>query len=78
MNAFVSTGFTKGMFDIDVKGIIELLGEGDKLHQANTTIKTGGEVYGTVVTTALEVGLVSYQDAIHYETAIITSVGFDF
>ena len=78
LNVFVSTGFTKGVFDIDVKGAIELLGEGDKQQQVNTTIKTSGRVYGSVFTTALEVGLVSYQDAIHYETAVVTTLGFDF
>ena len=78
VNAFVSTGFTKGVFDIDVKGIVELFGEGDRMHQANTTLRTSGKVYGTVITTALEIGLASYQQEIHYEVATITTVGIDF
>ena len=78
LNAFLSTGFTKGIFDIDLKGTIELLGEGDKMHQLNSIFKTSGTIYGALITTALEVGLASYQQAIHYETAVITSAGFDF
>ena len=78
LNAFVSTGFSKGIFDIDLKGIIELVGDGDKQHQLHANFKTGGSVYGVLVTTGLEVGLMRYQDAIFYETAVITSAGFEF
>ena len=78
LNAFLSTGFNKGIFDIDMKGTVELLGEGDKMHQVNTILKTSGTLYGALITTALEVGLASYREKIHYETAVITSAGFDF
>ena len=78
VNAFLSTNFEKGIFEIDIKGAIELLGKGDKMHQVNTTLKTGGSIYGAIITTALEIGLASYQDEIHYETAMITTAGFDF
>ena len=78
VNMFVVTGFGAGIFDVDVKGVVELLGDGDKQHQAILNFKTGGKVYDVNVTTALELSLMSYQDAIHYETAVITSAGFDF
>ena len=78
LNAFLSTGFEAGIFDVNVKGVIELLGEGDKMHQVNTTFKTGGKVYGALITTSLEIGLASYQDLIHRELATITTAGFDF
>ena len=78
VNAFIITGFEAGIVDIDVKGIIELLGEGDKQHQAILNFKVGGKVYDVNVTTALELSLMSYQSDIHYETAVITSAGFDF
>ena len=78
VNAFIVTGFGAGIVDIDVKGVIELLGEGDKQHQAILNFKTGGKVYDVNVTTALELSLMSYQDAVHYETAIVTTAGFDF
>ena len=78
VNAFIQTGFTQGIFDIDVKGVIELLGEGSKMHQVNLNFKTSGKVYDVVVTTAIELGLASYQETIHYETALVTTAGFDF
>ena len=78
VNAFVTTGFEAGVFDVDLKGVLELLGDGDKQHQAIFNFKTGGKVYNVNVTTALELSLMSYQDALHYETAVITSAGFDF
>ena len=78
VNAFLATGFEAGIFDVDLKGVIELLGDGDKQHQVIFNFKTGGKVYDVNVTTALELSLMSYQDAVHYETAVVTSAGFDF
>ena len=78
VNAFLTTGFGAGIFDVDLKGVIELLGDGDKQHQVIFNFKTGGKVYDVNVTTALELSLMSYQDAVHYETAVVTSAGFDF
>ena len=42
------------------------------------TIREGGKVYDINVATALELSLMAYQEAIHYESAIITTAGFDF
>ena len=78
VNAFIVTGFGAGIFDVDVKGVVELLGQGDKQHQAILNFKTGGKVYDVNVTTALELSLMSYQDAFHYETAVVTTAGFEF
>ena len=78
VNAFIVTGFGAGIFDVDVKGVVELLGQGDKQHQAILNFKTGGKVYDVNVTTALELSLMSYQDALHYETAVVTTAGFEF
>ena len=78
LNAFLSTGFGAGIFDVNVKCVIELLGEGDRMHQTVLNFKTGGKVYGALVTTSLEIGLASYQDLIHRELATITTAGFSF
>ena len=78
LNAFVSTGFAKSIFDIDVKGVIQLVSEDDRMHQIVLNFKTGGKVRNINIVTNLEFGLASYQDAIHYESAVITSAGFDF
>ena len=78
LNAFLTTSFAKGIFDIDVKGIFELVGDGDKQHQVIFNFKTSGKVYDIIIATAFEVGLMSYQDEIHYETGVITTAGFAF
>ena len=78
VNAFIVTGFGAGIFDVDLKGVIELLGDGDKQHQAILNFKTGGKVYDVNITTGLELSLMSYQHAIHYETAVVSTAGFDF
>lgn len=78
VNLFVETGFTKGIFDIDVRGVLEILGEGSKMHQVNVDFNTSGKISGIVVTSGIEIGLASYLDAIYYETALVTSFGVDF
>ena len=78
LNAFITTGFAAGIFDVDVKGVIELLGEGDKMHQVNTTLRTDGKIGNVLITTAIEVGLASYQDLIHREIATVTTAGIEF
>ena len=78
VNAFVITGFKVGIFDADVKGVIELLGSGGKMHQGIFNFKTSGKIYDVVVATGLEVGLALYQNEIHYETAVISSFGYEF
>ena len=78
LNVFLSTGFTQGIFDIDVKGVVEIVGDGDKQHQVSFSFKTGGKVYDILISTDLEVGLMSYQDEIHFETGVITTAGFAF
>ena len=78
LNIFASTGFTQGIFDIDVKGVLEVIGDGDKQHQVNFSFKTGGKIYDIIIATDLEIGLMSYQDEIHFETGVITTAGFAF
>ena len=78
LNAFLATKFSKGVFDITGKGIVQIVSEDDKIHSAVFNIKTGGNVAGAIVTTAVEIGIATYRQEIHYETAITTSIGFDF
>ena len=78
LNAFISTGFKQSGIDVDVKGIVELLGEGDKQHQVHFNLKKAGTIGEIALTTGLEFGFMTYADAIYYETALITSAGFDF
>lgn len=78
VNAFIITGFEAGIFDVDVKGIVEIAGEGNRQHQVNMNFRTDGRVGEVLITTGIEIGLMSYQDEIHYESAIVTTAGFDF
>ena len=78
LNAFMSSGFERGGIDIDLKAIIELAGDGDKQHQVHLNFKKAGTIGGVALTTGWELGLMRYQDAIHYETSLITTAGFDF
>ena len=78
LNAFVATGFEMGIFEVDVKGVLELLGEGDRMNQVNTTFKTSGKISDINLITAIEIGLASYRDVIYRELAAITTIGIDF
>ena len=78
VNAFISTDFQMGIFEVDVKGIVELAGEGDKMHQFNTRLKTTGKVLGVNLTTAIEIGLASQNEVIYREFATVTTVGINF
>lgn len=78
INAFVTTGFPLGIFDVDVKGTLELIGEGDRMHQVNTRFKTSGTVGEVEITTAIEVGLAFYGDVIYREVATVTTAGIKF
>ena len=78
LNAFISTGFPLGIFDVDLKGTVELAGEGDRQHQVNMNFKTDKQIGRVTITTGVEVGLMSYQDAIHYETGVVTTAGLKF
>ena len=78
LNAFVETGFTKGFLDIGIKGIVELLGEGKKQQQAVVDLSTSGKVYQLDLTTGLEIGLLRLGDTIYTESAVISTIGYDF
>ena len=79
LNALVATGFEKGDVEIKLKGIFELLGEGDKAHQLISRFETSRNLFGDVdVIVGAEVGFMLYQDVIYYETAILTTLGYEF
>lgn len=79
LNAYIATGFEKADVDIDVRGLIELLGEGDRLHQINTVFKTNRVIFENVVAAVgLEVGLAFYAQEVHWETAVISSFAYRF
>ena len=78
LNAFVSTDFGLGIFDVNARGIIELLGDGEKMHQGIFRFKTDGKVGDITITTTVEIGLASYDDVIYRELATVTTAGISF
>ena len=78
INAFITTGFGMGIFDVSAKAIVELIGNGEKQHQAILNFKTGGKIGDVNIKTAIEVSLMTWNDVIYREVATITSFGIDF
>ena len=78
LNVFVATGLDVGSVEVDLKGIVQVAGEGDRQHQLQTYFQTSRDLLGIAVTVGLEIAFAHYQEAIHYETAILTSFGIGF
>ena len=76
LQAYFATGFSKNDVDIDVKGILQLTGA-EKAHQLKTTFDTDRELEGNFVLNLFgEIVLMTYQDALHYETAGGIGIGY--
>ena len=77
--ALVETGFEKGAFEFDVRGVFELTGDDDKLHQVIVSAQTAKNLFGKLDWTVdLQIGLASYQDDIHTDRAILTGISYKF
>ena len=77
LNTFVTTGFKKGRVDIDLKGIIELAGDGERAHQIHSRFETSREIFRNVdLTTGLELAFQFYESEIHYDSAFFTNFGY--
>ena len=78
LQTYISTGFSKGEVDIDLKGIVQITGK-NKAHQVLTSFDTQKELFDNVsLNLGAEVILMSYQDEIHYETAWFAGVGYNW
>lgn len=79
LNAFVETGFEKGNVEVDLKGISEVAGEGERAHELHTRFQSSRQLFDRVnLNVGLEVGFQLYEEVIHYETALLTTVGCNF
>ena len=75
--AFASTSLEKGNFEIDLKGVFEIAGEGDKAHQIHADFETNRNLFGNVdLIVALQVATQFYQKSIQYESAVLTTIGY--
>ena len=79
VNVFIATEFEKANIEINLKGLLEVAGEGEKAHQFNSRFQTRRKVLGTVdLTVAFEIAGQLYQNEIQYETAVFTTWGLNF
>lgn len=75
--AFASTSLEKGNFEIDLKGVFEVAGEGDKAHQIHANFETNRNLFGNVdLIVGLQVATQFYQKNIQYESAVLTTIGY--
>lgn len=76
---FASTRFEKGNFEIDLKGVFEIAGGGDKAHQIHADFKTNRTLLGNVaLIVGLQVATQFYQKSVQYESAVITTIGYSW
>ena len=79
LNAAIATEFEVSRFEVELKGIIELLGEGERVQQIVSNIGTGGQLTESVSWQAsVDIATQIWGDLVEYETASIVSLGYRF
>lgn len=79
LNAALKTEFDVSRFEIGLRGLLELAGEGEKAHQAVVDIGTGGNFVGGIDWTAqAKIYAQSYKNLIEYEYRIISGLEYNF
>ena len=79
VNAAISTVFALSRFNVELKGIVEVAGEGEKVHQFLTDVSTGGTLTDQLSWQfSAEVVSQLYGELIEYETAWLATIGYSF
>ena len=79
LNASVETEFDAGRFEIELKGLLEIAGEGEKVHQFLTNIATDGDLaIGLNWQAAVNIALQKYGETLEWESAWFVGVGKKF
>lgn len=79
LNSSIETEFDISRFEVEVKGLLELLGEGEKVHQLLANIATGGTLLQQFSwQISADLGAQLFGDVIEYEVSWITSIGYEF
>ena len=79
LNGSIETEFDISRFEVEVKGLLELVGEGEKVHQVLANIATGGTLLQAFSwQISADLGAQLFGDVIEYETSWITSIGYEF
>ena len=79
LNGSIETEFDIRRFEVEVKGLLELLGEGEKVHQLLANIATGGTLLQKFNwQISADLGAQLFGNVVEYETSWITSIGYEF
>ena len=75
----VETEFDTGRFEVELKGLFEVAGEGEKVHQLLTNIATDGDLaIGLNWQAAVNIALQKYGADYEWESAWFVGVGKKF
>lgn len=79
LNAAIATKFKHGRLAIDIKALLELMGEGETVHQGIVSLSTTGRITNTLHwTLKSDITLQAYQGKIEYETTWYIGSNFTF
>ena len=79
LNAALKTEFDVSRFEVSLRGLLEVAGEGEKVHQLDADINTSGSITDSINwTLQTRVSAQLYGDVIEYETRIISGVEYPF
>ena len=79
LNASIETEFDTGRFEVELKGLLEIAGEGEKVHQLLTNIATDGDLaIGLNWQAAVNIALQKYGADYEWESAWFVGVGKKF
>lgn len=79
LNAAVKTEFDVSRFEVGLRALFELAGEGEKAHQAVIDIGTGGNLVGGIDwTVQAQITTQIYGDLIEHESQIISGLEYNF
>lgn len=79
LNVAVRGELDVSRFEIDARAIFEVAGQGEKAHQLNLGVETGGQLIGGIgwsINGKIKTQL--YSGVIEYEHALISSIQYDF
>ena len=80
VNAAISAEFDVRRFEVETKALLEIAGEGERVHQLLTTLATDGQFprLGLDWKIVLDIDAQWFDGTIEYETAWLTTLGYRF
>ena len=79
LNAAITTAFDVKNFEISVRALVEVLGQGQKAHQLETDIGTSGDLFDGMDWTAnLNIAGQKIGNTLEYESSVVAGVVYKF